>query len=140
MEIDTEQEDEMNDTPLERFTREYQRDEVIFEENSFGNEMYIVHSGKVKLFTRGDTGDEVTVSTVEKGGFFGEMTLIDGSPRSTTAVAEEDTCLITLDKPKFFYMVQQQPRFAFTIMHTLCERIRGANLLLAKVKGKEAPE
>jgi hypothetical protein len=36
-------------------------------------------------------------------------------------------------------MIQQQPMFAFTIMHALCERIREANLLLAKAKGEEAP-
>jgi len=130
----------MNDTPFEKFTREYHRTEVIFEENSVGNEMYIVHSGRVRLFTRGDTGEKVTAAVIEEGGFFGEMTLIDGSPRSTTAVAEEDTCLIALDRAKFLYMLQQQPMFAFTIMHALCERIREANLLLAKVKGKEGPE
>jgi len=130
----------MNDTPFEKFTREYHRTDVIFEENSFGNEMYIVHSGRVRLFTWGDTGEKITAAVIEEGGFFGEMTLIDGSPRSTTAVAEEDTRLIALDRPKFSYMLQQQPMFAFTIMHTLCERIREANLLLAKIKGKEAPE
>lgn len=129
----------MNNTPFEKFTREYHRTEVIFEENSFGDEMYIVHSGKVRLFTRDKTGEKVTAAVIEGGGFFGEMTLIDGSPRSATAVAEEDTCLIALDRPKFLYMLQQQPMFAFTIMHALCERIREANLLLAKVKGKEAP-
>ena len=130
----------MNDTPFEKFTRQYHRTEVIFEENSFGNEMYIVHSGEVRLFTQGETGKKVTAAVIEEGGFFGEMTLIDGSPRSATAVAEEDTCLIALDRPKFSYMLQQQPMFAFTIMHALCERIREANLLLAKAKGKEAPE
>jgi len=129
----------MNATTFERFTKEYQRTEVIFEENSFGNEMYIVHSGRVRLLARGSMGEKVTVSLIEKGGFFGEMALIDGSPRSTTAVAEEDTCLITLDRPKFAYMLQQQPMFAFTVMHTLCERIREADLLLARVNGKEPP-
>lgn len=56
-----------------------------------------------------------------------------------TAIAEEDACLIALDRPKFLYMVQQQPMFVFTIMHALCDRIREVNLLLAKAKGEEAP-
>jgi CRP-like cAMP-binding protein len=80
------------------------------------------------------------LAIIEEGGFFGEMTLIDGSPRSTTAVAEEDTRLIALDRPKFLYMIQQQPMFVFTIMHSLCERIREANLLLAKARGKEVTQ
>jgi len=129
----------MNDAPFEKFTRDYHKSEVIFEEKSTGNEMYIVHSGRVRLFTKGETGDKVTVAVIDEGGFFGEMTLIDRSPRSATAVAEEDTRLIALDRPKFLYMIQQQPRFAFTIMHALCERIREANLLLAKARGEEAP-
>jgi CRP-like cAMP-binding protein len=128
----------MNDTPFEKFTRDYRKLEVIFEENSFGNEMYIVHSGRVRLYTQAETGGKVTVAHIEEGGFFGEMTLIDGSPRSATAVAEEDTRLIALDRPKFLYMIQQQPMFAFTIMHALCDRIREANMLLAKAKGEEA--
>lgn len=129
----------MNETPFEKFTRDYHRSEVIFEENGLGNEMYIVHSGRVRLFTRGQRGEKVTLAIIEEGGLFGEMTLIDGSPRSATAVAEEDTRLIALDRPKFLYMIQQQPMFVFTIMHALCQRIREANLLLAKAKGEEAP-
>ena len=129
----------MNEMPFEKFSRDYRKAEVIFEEDSTGNEMYIVHSGRVRLFKQDEMGEKITLAFIEEGGFFGEMTLIDGSPRSTTAVAEEDTRLIALDRPKFLYMIQQQPMFVFTIMHTLCERIREANLLLAKAKGKEAP-
>ena len=129
----------MNETPFEKFSRDYRTAEVIFEENSTGNEMYIVHSGRVRLFKQDEMGEKITLAIIEEGGFFGEMTLIDGSPRSTTAVAEEDTRLIALDRPKFLYMIQQQPMFVFTIMHALCDRIREANLLLAKAKGEEVP-
>ena len=128
----------MDETQFERFSKEYPRSAVIFEEGSKGSEMYIVHSGKVSLFTKDEAGQSVTVAVVEKGGFFGEMAVIDYSPRSATAVAEEDTCLIVLDRAKFLYMIQQQPAFVFTIMHTLCKQIRKANLLLAKAAGKEA--
>ncbi len=130
----------MNETPFEKFSRDYRTAEVIFEENSTGNEMYIVHSGRVRLFKQDEMGEKITLAIIEEGGFFGEMTLIDGSPRSATAVAEEDTRLIALDRPKFLYMIQQQPMFAFTIMHALCERIREANLLLAKARGEEVPQ
>lgn len=128
----------MEETPFARFRRDFRKSDVIFEEGSQGNEMYIVHSGKVRLFTKDDTGQEVTVAVVEKGGFFGEMALIDYSPRSATGVAEEDTALIALDRAKFLYLIQQHPGFVFTIMHTLCKQIRKANMLLAKAAVKEA--
>ena len=130
---------EMKDRPFEKFTKDYRKSEVVFEENSPGDEMYIVHSGSVRLFTRDKGGEEVTLATIGEGGFFGEMTLIDSSPRSATAVAEENTRLIALDKPKFVYMIQQQPMFVFTIMGVLCRRIREANVLLAKARGEEIP-
>jgi len=128
----------MDETPFERFERNYRKSEVIFEQDSPGDEMYIVHSGKVRLIATDGDGQTVTVAVVEKGGFFGEMSLIDYSPRSAKAVAEEDTRLIALDRAKFLYLIQQQPAFVFTIMHALCRRIREANLLLAKAASKEA--
>lgn len=111
----------------------------MFEENSGGTEMYIVHSGCIRLFTRDERGEEVTLATVEEGGFFGEMTLIDKSPRSATAVAERDSRLIVLDRPRFLYMIQQQPMFAITIMRVLCRRIRETNAALARALGEEVP-
>jgi len=48
---------EMSDTTFEKFTRDYRKTKVIFEENNSGNEMYIVHSGKVRLFASGEAGE-----------------------------------------------------------------------------------
>lgn len=116
--------DTLEITPLKRFIRAYQQSEVIFEENSRGNEMYIIYSGKIKLSTIAP-GHDVVLGTLGKGDFFGEMALVDAAPRTATATAEEDnTQLIVLDKERFMYLVQQQPAFALIIMHTLCQRVR----------------
>jgi len=115
----------MKDTSaFRKFIKAYQKSEVIFEENASGSEMYVIHSGKVKLTTR-KMEREVTLATLATGEFFGEMALVDSSPRTATAIAAEDnTRLITLDQDKFLYLVGQQPAFALTIMHELCRRIR----------------
>ncbi len=64
--------------------RNYRRSEVIFQDKSTGDQMYILHSGKVRLLL-GTTRGEAEVGTLEKPGeFFGEMALIDGSLRSAT--------------------------------------------------------
>jgi CRP/FNR family transcriptional regulator, cyclic AMP receptor protein len=107
-----------------KFFKDYQKEEVIFEESSRGYEMYIVHSGKVKLTTSAP-GRTVELGIVEKGGFFGEMALVDPGPRTATAVAAEDgTRLIVLDQEKFLYLVLQQPAFVMTLMRALCMRVR----------------
>ena len=129
--------EDVDDAPLEKFIRDYAKSEVVFEEDSPGTEMYIVHSGRVRLFTHGEHGEEVTLATIEEGGFFGEMTLIDKSPRSATAVAEEDARLVVLDRPRFLYMIRQQPKFAFTVMGVLCQRIRETNAALARARAME---
>jgi CRP-like cAMP-binding protein len=107
-----------------KFIKSYKKSETIFEENTLGDEMYVIHSGKVKLSTKAP-GREVELATLGPGEFFGEMSLVDAAPRTATAISLEDnTRLIALDQAKFLYLVSQQPAFALTIMHTLCQRIR----------------
>jgi len=111
-------------SPFTKFLRTYRKSEVIFKENTLGSEMYIIHSGKVKLTTTAP-GHEVTLATLGPSEFFGEMALCDSEPRTATAIADDNnTRLIALDHEKFLYLVSQQPAFALTIMHGLCQRIR----------------
>ena len=113
-------------SPLQEFVNSYRKSEVIFEEGSTGNEMYLVLSGQVLLSVRESGKEEVALAELNPGDFFGEMALVDDSPRSATAVAAKDnTELITLDRSKFLFMVRQQPEFALSLMHTLCQRLRG---------------
>lgn len=121
----------------EKFIKVYRKSEVIFEEGSSGNEMYIVCSGRVKLYSEPKRGRRTVLAVLKPGEHFGEMALIDGSPRSATAIALQDnTRLVVMDKAKFLYLVSQQPEFAVAIMETLSQRIREANLQLAQAKAK----
>lgn len=107
------------------FLRSFRKSEIIFEEGSAGAEMYLIHSGKVQLSLRRGRDRKAELAVLSPGEFFGEMALVDDSPRAATAAALEDnTQLIALDKSRFLYMVQQQPQFALSVMHTLCQRLR----------------
>ena len=114
---------------FQRFLRTYRKDEVIFEQDAEGKEMFIIHQGKVRIIYKTPQGVESILTVMSPGEFFGEMTLIDDSVRSASAVADEDdTQLIVLDKPKFTYMVQQLPDFSLAIMKKLCQSIRVTNI------------
>jgi CRP/FNR family cyclic AMP-dependent transcriptional regulator len=120
-----------------KFIKSYKESEIIFEENTLGDEMYVIHSGRVKLSTKAP-GREVDLATLGAGEFFGEMSLVDAAPRTATAISLEDnTRLIALDQAKFLYLVSQQPAFALTIMHTLCQRIRERWKLYEGMLGKK---
>ena len=110
---------------LPKFRQRYRKSEVIFEEGSTGSEMYLIHRGKVLLSVRQDETRQVPLLVLNPGDFFGEMALVDDSPRSATASAvDDDTELIVMDRARFLFMVRQQPEFALSLMHTLCRRLR----------------
>jgi CRP/FNR family transcriptional regulator, cyclic AMP receptor protein len=125
----------MQENPyLRKVTRTFQELEVIFEEGSHGDEMYIVHSGLVKL-VRKSTAGETVIALIKPGEFFAEMALVDNAPRSVSAIAGTDqTRLLVLDRDKFLFLISHQPAFALTIMHVLCQRVREMNEKLAKLE------
>ena len=93
--------------------------ETIFSEGDSGDRLYIVLDGKISL----SVGNTV-VETIEPGGMFGEMALIDAFKRSATARAERDSRLAAIDENRFNYLVQQTPHFALVVMRTLVKRLR----------------
>jgi len=96
--------------------------QVIFEFGQSRDFMYIVKKGEVDIVVR-----DAVVETVGEDGFFGEMALIDHSPRSATAIAKTDCTLIKLDERQFLFLVQETPFFAIIMMRTMAGRIRRRN-------------
>ena len=126
-------EDKANEAAaLPRFRQRYRKSQVIFAEGSTGSEMYLIHSGRVLLSVKRDEAKHVPLIVLNPGDFFGEMALVDDSPRSTTASAvDDDTELIVMDRARFLFMVRQQPEFALSLMHTLCQRLRDMDTRLS---------
>ncbi len=102
-------------------TRNLAAGDVVFEAGSAGNEMFGVAEGMVELrFPDG------RVSQVGPDDTFGELAIIDSSPRAATAVAIEDTTLAVIDKRRFLFLVGETPQFALQVMSSLAERLRNA--------------
>jgi CRP/FNR family cyclic AMP-dependent transcriptional regulator len=117
---------------LPKLRQSYRRSDVIFKEGSIASEMYLIHSGRVLLSVRQDETQQIPLVVLNPGDFFGEMALVDDSPRSATASAIEDnTELIVIDRARFLFLVRQQPEFALSLMHTLCQRLRGMDKRLS---------
>lgn len=93
--------------------------EVIFTEGDPGDEMFGIVEGEVEL-RRGDTA----LRTLGVDDVFGEMALIDSSPRSATAIARSDTVLAVINQHRFLFLVQETPMFALQVMSAMASRVR----------------
>ena len=106
-------------TRREISSRRFDAGERIFLEDDRGDCMYAVRTGKVDVITFGNV-----LESVEPGGIFGEMALIDDGPRCAAALASEPTEVAVIDRTLFHTLIRQEPEFALEIMQLLTERIR----------------
>ena len=106
---------------------------VVFNEGDLGQHMYAIVEGSVEI-REGD----ILLDTLGAGDYFGEMALIDKSPRSATAIAKTETKLAEVDLTGFQRLVAQTPYFALDVMSTMAERIRRANARIAGSSHKHA--
>jgi CRP-like cAMP-binding protein len=90
-----------------------------------GFEMYVVLEGEVELKV-----DSTVLETLGPGQPFGEMALIDQSPRTATAIAGTPCKLAVIPERRFLFMVQQNPEFALLIMKVMADRLRRMNARL----------
>jgi len=100
--------------------------EKIFSEDSCGDNLYVVLSGRVKIFTQSGIKKK-TLAYLEKGEFFGEMALLDMQPRSASSVAAEACELFVIKKKDFQKLLASHPGISLQIMKTLCRRLRQAD-------------
>ena len=106
-------------------TRAFKSGDTIFSEGDAATELYVVKSGKVGI----RLGNR-TLDTLGPNDIFGEMALIDSSPRSATAVAETDVEVVPVSEKQFLFLVSETPFFALSVMRVLAKRLRTSNKAL----------
>ncbi len=111
--------------PFQNFLVRYGAGERIFSEGDLGTTMYIVQSGKVRLFRITD-GVKRIHGVMEKGDFFGEMSILEGLPRTVSAEAVEDLELIEINSMAFDKMIKGNIEIAIRMLRKLSIRLRDA--------------
>jgi len=104
----------------------YDRGKTIVQEGQTGLRMYAVLEGKVAVSIGGGV-----VERLGPGGVFGELALIEQSPRLASVVAETDCSLLPINRTAFLLLVKTSPEFAESLLGSLAERLR---LLTSKLK------
>jgi CRP-like cAMP-binding protein len=103
-------------------TRNFATGDTIFSEGEKGDEFFVVVRGKVEI----RSGDR-SLETLGPTGIFGEMALIDDSPRSATVVALTDVTVAPIKERQFLFLVKHMPMFALKVMRVLAKRLRRQN-------------
>jgi CRP-like cAMP-binding protein len=104
--------------------RRYRRNEVVFHQDDVGDSLHIVVEGGVKIVLPSQEGDEAIIASLKPGDFFGELALLDGSPRSTTATALEPTQTLALPRDDFLRLLPEDPRLVTALLRALAGELR----------------
>jgi CRP/FNR family cyclic AMP-dependent transcriptional regulator len=111
---------------LDRFARDYAAGTVLFEEGQPGDYMYVVQAGEVEIRRMvGET--ERVLAVLTPGEFLGEMAILNGRPRSATAIVRVDSRLLVIEGKTFEAMLRARPEIALRIIKALALRLDSAN-------------
>jgi CRP/FNR family cyclic AMP-dependent transcriptional regulator len=125
--------DELTRIALSMHRRRYRRDEVIFHEGDPGDSLHVVVEGRVKITRESAEGGEAIVVVLQAGDTFGELCLLDGAPRSATAIAMEPTETMTMSRTTFVELVEGGSPFRTQLLTGIARRIRRLTDQLAEV-------
>lgn len=104
--------------------RTFGKGTIIFHKGSPGRNLYIIVSGRVRIFLLSSSGQEVSVNVYGPGDVFGELALLDGLPRSAGAMVMEKTVVHTLHRDDFWRLLADSPQMAVSIIQGLTSRLR----------------
>ena len=110
----------------------FKEGDIIFKEDEEScKEMYVIDSGRVNIVKKvGDT--DITLTTLNEGDFFGEMSLITGNKRSASAIAQTNCKLHTMDKETFELNLSKDITFMRNILETLANRLEETDTSLKR--------
>jgi CRP-like cAMP-binding protein len=98
---------------------DYDRDEVVVKEGVRGSVFYVILEGKVRVVRKGRT-----IARLGKDDFFGELSLIDGGPRTADVVTDAPSRLLTLSRTEFRKLLSSEPALATRILEAMADRVR----------------
>jgi small-conductance mechanosensitive channel len=121
----------LSDAQIESLARDsvihrYSAGEVLVRQGEAGDSLFTIKSGKVRVDVRDDKGRVTTVDTIETDGFFGEMSLLTGEPRSASIIAETETEVVVVDKAAFAEVLKSDSDLPDALSRELNQRLQNA--------------
>lgn len=118
----------------------YKTDQEIFKEGDKGDCFYLIIDGRVRINKQLADGRIEEVATLKTGDYFGEMSLLDGEPRSAGVLAIEESKLLEIRNSQFIKLIMEDDNFARKVLWAFCttfaRRLRATNTLVAELAKK----
>jgi CRP/FNR family cyclic AMP-dependent transcriptional regulator len=104
----------------------------LFRQGDPASAMYVVVDGEVTMSIATPNDQELVVATMRRGGFFGELAMLDGSPSNATANVIRRTKLLQLQREDFVELLARQPKLAVDMLSSIATRLRTTNEMFAR--------
>src|SRR5215467_4762614 len=96
--------------------REFKQGTVLFDYGDPGGEIFILRSGTVEVFVEDQQGERIVLAESERGDVVGELSFLDGGPRTATAIAREDAQVLVLDRERLLDFIDMHPHAAMDVL------------------------
>ncbi|MES2824187.1 MAG: Crp/Fnr family transcriptional regulator [Pseudomonadota bacterium] len=104
--------------------RKYPKNTILVSEGDESTHLYIVRKGTASAYLNNDDGRQVNLNYMQEGDYFGELSLLDGKPRSASVIAITDCEIILISKTNFNELLRKDPEFALLLLTELTRRVR----------------
>jgi len=125
-------EDDIRQVEASLVRRNYSGGQTLFHMGDEGGNMYIIHRGRVKVTIPSSRGEEVILTILGPGEIIGELSFIDGKPRSATVQTIEDTEVYTLRRKDFLNLMRDRFEVVQHVLEILAQRLRSTDAQLAE--------
>jgi len=118
--------------------RKYPKGSMIILEEEYGDKLFIVKDGTVKITRVNDEGKEVILALLGSSEIFGEMAILDGESRSANVLAQENCTLVVISSEDFLRILKHNFKVSFALMSELAKKIRKSDLQIEALSLSDA--
>ena len=104
--------------------RRYRRGDIIMQKEEPGHALFIVEKGAVRIYVPSAQGNDLILAVLGPGDFFGDLSLLDGRPRSASASVSTEATLLMLERVDFIALLTQRPAAAMAVLEAVAGRLR----------------
>ena len=110
--------------------RDFKSGQTIFHYGDAGGEIFILRSGRVELFVESNDGEKIILAENERGDVIGELSFLDGGPRTATAICRDDTEALSMHRERLLEFIDKHPHAAMDLLTVVGRRLRMTDDLL----------